>query len=117
MTQPNETIFSKILRREIPATVVYETESVLAFRDVNPGAPTHILVIPKKPIVDISTAGPEDAQILGELMLAAAEVARREGIEKTGYRVVTNIGPHASQSVLHLHLHVIGGRQLGWPPG
>lgn len=112
-----ETIFSKIIRREIPATIVYETENVLAFRDINPVAPTHVLVIPKKPIVSVSHAQQEDKELLGELLLAAAEVARREGLEADGYRVVANTGLHGGQTVFHLHLHVIGGRSCEWPPG
>jgi histidine triad (HIT) family protein len=96
---------------------VYETERVLAFRDINPVAAVHVLVIPKKPIESIATAVQTDAEILGELMLAAAEVARQEGLEPSGYRVVTNIGADGGQTVFHLHLHVIGGRPLNWPPG
>ena len=112
-----DTIFGKILRKEIPAQIVYETERVLAFRDVNPVAPVHVLVIPKKPIVNIASAVPTDAELLGELMLAAAEVARIEGLEAEGYRVVSNIGNNGGQTVFHLHLHVLGGRPLLWPPG
>ncbi|MEY4669497.1 MAG: hypothetical protein RL518_2196 [Pseudomonadota bacterium] len=117
MAHGGDTIFGKIIRREIPAHVVYETERVLAFRDINPVAPTHVLVIPKKPIESIATAVQTDAEILGELMLAAAEVARKEGLEPGGYRLVTNIGTDGGQTVPHLHLHVIGGRQMLWPPG
>lgn len=112
-----DTIFGKILRKEIPAQIVYETERVLAFRDVNPVAPVHVLVIPKKPIENIASAVPTDAELLGELMLAAAEVARIEGLEAGGYRVVSNIGSNGGQTVLHLHLHVLGGRPMLWPPG
>jgi histidine triad (HIT) family protein len=117
MTHGGDTIFGKIIRKEIPAKVVYETERVLAFRDINPVAPIHVLVIPKMPIESIATAVQTDAEILGELMLAAAEVARQEGLEPGGYRVVTNIGTDGGQTVSHLHLHVIGGRQMLWPPG
>jgi histidine triad (HIT) family protein len=117
MTHGGDTIFGKIIRKEIPAKVVYETERVLAFRDINPVAPIHVLVIPKKPIESISAAVQADSEILGELMLAAAEVARQEGLEPGGYRVVTNIGNDGGQTVSHLHLHVIGGRQMLWPPG
>lgn len=112
-----DTIFGKIIRKEIPAQIVYETERVLAFRDVNPVAPVHVLVIPKKPIENIAAAVPTDAELLGELLLAAAEVARREGLEPGGYRIVSNIGRDGGQTVFHLHLHVIGGRSLLWPPG
>ncbi|MBO86248.1 MAG: histidine triad nucleotide-binding protein [Deltaproteobacteria bacterium] len=111
------TIFAKIIAREIPADIVYETEHVLAFRDIQPQAPVHVLVIPKKPVVSLDHASKEDATLMGELMLACAEVARREGLDVGGYRVVTNIGSHGGQSVFHLHFHVLGGRQLGWPPG
>ena len=117
MTNGGDTIFGKIIRREIPANVVYETDSVLAFRDINPVAPTHILLIPKKPIASLSAASKADRELLGGLMLEAAEVARREGLEEGGYRVVTNIGTHGGQTVFHLHLHIIGGRPCDWPPG
>ena len=113
----SETVFSKIIRKELPADIVYEDELCLAFSDINPQAPVHVLVIPKVPIVALSTATPEQSALLGQLMWVAAEVARREGIAEDGYRVVTNIGTHGGQSVFHLHLHVLGGRQLGWPPG
>jgi len=111
------TIFARIIDREIPADIVYEDDRALAFRDVNPVAPVHILVIPKKPIVGVGTAESDDAALLGHLMWVAAEVARQEGIAESGYRVVTNNGADGGQSVSHLHLHVLGGRQLGWPPG
>ena len=111
------TIFDRIIRREIPATIVYETDDVLAFRDVNPVAPVHVLVIPKRPIVNLAAAEASDLEVLGKLMLAAAEVARQEGLEAGGFRVITNSGAGAGQSVFHLHLHVIGGRPLRWPPG
>jgi histidine triad (HIT) family protein len=111
------TIFTKIINREIPADIVYETDDVLAFRDIHPQAPVHVLVIPKRPVESIAHAGPEHEALMGRLLLAAAEVARVEGVAEEGYRVVTNIGQHGGQSVFHLHLHVLGGRQLGWPPG
>ena len=114
---PEETIFSKIINRQIPATIVYETEKVLAFRDVSPQAPTHILVIPKQPIASIAHATSDDREILGELLLAAAAVAKLEGLEERGYRVVTNVGKDGGQTVFHLHLHLLGGRALDWPPG
>jgi histidine triad (HIT) family protein len=117
MNHGGDTIFGKIIRKEIPAQIVYETERVLAFRDINPVAPVHVLVIPKKPIESVATAVSADAEVLGELMLAAGEVARREGLETGGYRVVTNIGADGGQTVFHLHLHVIGGRPMLWPPG
>lgn len=111
------TIFTKIINREIPADIVYETDEVLAFRDIHPQAPVHVLVIPKRPVESIAHAGPDHEALMGKLLLAAAEVARVEGVAEQGYRVVTNIGQHGGQSVYHLHLHVLGGRQLGWPPG
>jgi histidine triad (HIT) family protein len=112
-----DTIFGKIIRREIPAQIVFENDLALAFRDINPAAPTHILVIPKRPIVSVAHARVEDSALLGELMLVAAEVARREGLADSGYRIVTNVGSDGGQSVFHLHLHILGGRELGWPPG
>lgn len=111
------TIFAKIIAREIPADIVYETEQVLAFRDIQPQAPVHVLVIPKTPVVSLDHASAEHASLMGALMLACAEVARLEGLDVDGYRVVTNIGRHGGQSVYHLHFHVLGGRPLGWPPG
>jgi histidine triad (HIT) family protein len=111
------TIFARILRGEVPARKVLETERVLAFHDVHPQAPVHVLVIPKEPLVSLADAGPQHGALLGELLLAAAEVARLLGLEEGGYRVVTNIGADGGQSVFHLHLHVLGGRALGWPPG
>jgi histidine triad (HIT) family protein len=109
------TLFSKILAGEIPADVVYEDEHAFAFRDTNPVAPTHVLVIPRREIVNVGTATQDEAELLGHLMLAAAKVAELEGLED--FRVVTNSGAGAGQSVFHLHLHVIGGRALSWPPG
>lgn len=111
----NNTIFGKILRGEIPATVVYEDDQVMAFRDVNPAAPTHILVIPRKYLVNTLDATEEDKDLLGHILLVAARVAREQGLE--GYRLVINNGEVAGQSVFHLHAHVIGGRSLSWPPG
>ncbi|MGB0639350.1 MAG: histidine triad nucleotide-binding protein [Myxococcota bacterium] len=111
------TIFQKIIDGEIPADKVFEDERVLAFRDIHPQAPVHVLVIPKKPIVSLADADEEDRDLMGHMLLVAAEVARAEGLEKAGYRVVTNIGSDGGQSVGHIHLHVLGGRSLGWPPG
>ena len=111
------TIFAKILAGEIPADKVYEDDDVIAFRDVSPQAPTHVLVIPRKPLVSVADAKPEDAELLGKLLLAAAQVAREQGLEEDGYRLVTNVGRLGGQSVYHLHIHLLGGRQLRWPPG
>ena len=110
-------IFCKIAAKEIPSTIVAETETWVAFRDINPQAPTHILIIPRKHLERLADATPEDRELLGELLLAAREVARKEGLDREGYRVVINNGPFAGQSVYHLHVHVLGGRPLGWPPG
>ncbi|ELS33460.1 MULTISPECIES: histidine triad nucleotide-binding protein [Pseudanabaena] len=111
----SETIFSKIIKREIPATILYEDDLALAFRDVNPQAPVHFLVIPKKPIIKLSEATSEDESLLGHLLLVASKVAAQEGL--TGFRLVTNNGAEAGQTVFHLHIHVLGGRSLDWPPG
>lgn len=108
--------FCRILRGEMPARKVYEDEHTYAFEDINPQAPTHVLVIPKRHVVDLKEAGPEDAEIVGRCHLAAAKIARQRGIEN-GYRTVLNVGPGAGQSVFHLHVHLLGGRSLKWPPG
>ncbi len=113
----NETIFEKILRGEIPCKKVFENEHCLAFHDISPQAPTHILVIPKRKIVNVMEAGDEDAQLLGEVLLAARSVAKQEGLDATGYRLVFNNGADGGQSVDYLHCHVLGGRALAWPPG
>jgi len=109
-------LFCKIIRGEIPTKKVYEDDRVFAFDDINPQAPTHVLIIPKKHITGLKEAKPEDAETIGYTQLAAANIARQRGIEK-GYRTVYNVGPGAGQSVFHLHLHLLGGRNLGWPPG
>ncbi|MCC5641277.1 histidine triad nucleotide-binding protein [Nostoc sp. CHAB 5844] len=111
-----ETIFSKIIRREIPANIVYEDDLALAFKDVNPQAPVHILVIPKKPIAKLADADAQDAALLGHLLLTAKRVAQEAGL-KNGYRVVINTDADGGQTVYHLHLHILGGRQMAWPPG
>lgn len=112
----SDTIFSKIIRREIPADIVYEDDLALAFKDINAQAPTHILVIPKKPIPRVSDAATEDRDLLGHLLLTVKKVAEQAGL-KNGYRVVINNGNDGGQTVDHLHLHILGGRQLQWPPG
>ena len=112
----SETIFSKIIRKEIPADIVYEDDLVLAFRDVQPQAPVHILVIPKKPIESINQATEPDAALLGHLLLTIKRVAAQEGLEQ-GYRVVINTGEDGGQTVFHLHLHLLGKRAMTWPPG
>ena len=112
-----DTLFAKIIRREIPADIVYEDDQALAFRDIAPQAPTHIVLIPKKPIVNLLDIQPSDTLLLGQLMAASVHVARTLGLEETGFRVVVNAGPDGGQSVDHLHLHLLGGRPMGWPPG
>jgi histidine triad (HIT) family protein len=111
------TLFTKIINKEIPADIVYEDEICLAFRDINPQAPVHILLIPKKEIVSIATLTEEDNEILAHLLLKTAEIAKQEGLEEKGYRVVSNIGNDGGQSVFHLHFHILGGRKMTWPPG
>jgi histidine triad (HIT) family protein len=110
-----DTIFGKIARGELPAEIVYEDGRALAFRDVNPQAPTHLLVIPRKPIEKLAAAEEEDEALLGHLLLVASKVAADAGLED--WRLVVNNGARAGQSVFHLHLHVLGGRGMGWPPG
>ena len=112
-----DNIFAKIVRKEIPAKIVYEDERALAFRDNDPKAPVHILIVPKKDIARISEAGAGDEALLGHLLTVAAEIARNEGIDGTGYRLVVNKGAHAGESVPHLHVHLLGGRPMNWPPG
>lgn len=111
------TIFGKIAQGEIPADLVYEDDDLVAFRDISPQAPVHILVIPRKPIPTLNDAGPEDAELIGKLFLAAARVAKEAGIAERGYRTLINCNAAAGQTVFHLHLHVLGGRPLQWPPG
>ena len=111
------TLFEKIIAREIPAEIIYEDDLVLAFNDINPKAPTHVLIIPKKPIPRIAEAEPEDHQVLGHLLLKAREVASELGLQKKGFRLVFNNGPDAGETVPHLHLHILGGREMTWPPG
>lgn len=113
----SDTIFGKIAAGEVPADILYEDADLVAFRDIGPQAPTHILVIPRKPIPTLNDAGPEDAELLGKLLLAAAKVAALAGIAEQGYRTVINCNAAAGQTVFHLHLHVLGGRPLQWPPG
>lgn len=111
------TLFEKIITREIPSQIIHETEDVIAFRDIAPKAPTHILIIPKKPIPRLAEAQQEDVDLLGKLLLACGDVARKLNIAEEGFRVVINNGKNAGEAVPHLHLHVLGGRPLNWPPG
>lgn len=114
-----ETIFAKIIRKEIPADIVYETDSVLAFRDIRPQAPVHVLIIPK--ITDIESAREIDPQkhasLLGQLYEAANNVAKKLGVFESGFRLVLNSGPDSGQEVPHIHIHLLGGRKMNWPPG
>ena len=110
-------LFCKIVAGEIPADVVYKDDQTVAFRDINPQAPTHVLVIPREHIASLNEAGQQDEAKLGQLLLAAARVARDEGLAEGGYRTVINTGAGAGQSVFHIHVHVLGGRRLSWPPG
>lgn len=110
-------LFERIIARNIPADIVYEDDQVLAFRDIQPQAPVHVLVIPKKVIPRIGAAGPEDQALLGHLLLTAAQVAQTLGLAETGYRLVMNHGSHGGESVPHLHCHILGGRPMAWPPG
>ena len=111
-----DTLFTKIINKEIPADIIYEDELSLVFKDITPQAPTHLLIIPKKPIPKLSDATQEDKELLGHLMWVAGEVARDLGLDET-FRLVTNNGAKAGQSVFHLHLHLLSGRPLQWPPG
>ena len=115
MTDTDNCLFCRIIRKEIPATIVWEDAHALAFRDIDPKAPTHVLVIPKSHVASLNEA--TDPTMLGRLMLAAREIAAEEGISESGYRVVVNTGAGAGQTVFHLHLHLLGGRKLSWPPG
>lgn len=113
----SETIFTKIIAKEIPADILYEDDEVLAFSDVNPQAPVHFLVIPKKPIVTINDLEDEDAVLVGKLYLTAKKIAKDKGIAESGYRTVMNCNADGGQSVYHIHLHILGGKSLSWPPG
>jgi histidine triad (HIT) family protein len=112
-----ETIFHKIMRKEIPATIVHEDEQVVAFRDNSPVANTHILIVPRKTVPSVAEATAADATLLGHMVLVAAELARKQGISESGYRLVFNCGGDGGQSVPQLHLHLLGGRSFSWPPG
>ena len=113
----SKTLFQKIIDREIPAKIAHEDEHCLAIHDINPQAPVHVLVIPKKPIARVGTATLDDQAVLGHLLLAAGVVAKKLGLEQNGFRLVVNNGRDGGETVPHLHVHVLGGRPLGWPPG
>lgn len=112
-----KTIFKKIIDGEIPADIVYEDDQSLAFRDVNPQAPTHILIIPRKEIASINDLSPEDEQLMGHLFIVAQKIAEQENLIESGYRTIINCGEGAGQTVFHLHVHLMGGRSMNWPPG
>ncbi len=113
----SDCLFCKMVTREIQPDVVLENDDVLAFRDINPQAPTHILIVPKRHIGTINDLSAEDAELVGKLFLAAQEIAQREGHAERGYRTVMNCNAEAGQTVFHIHLHLLGGRVMGWPPG
>jgi histidine triad (HIT) family protein len=111
------TLFEKIIARQIPANIVYEDNEVIAIRDIDPKAPTHILVITKKPIPSLNDLTDGDQQLIGKVILTAKNIAKSEGIDESGYRLVLNCNKEGGQSVDHIHCHLLGGRQMGWPPG
>jgi len=113
----SRTLFEKIIAREIPARIVYEDDQIIAFHDIAPQAPTHVLLIPKKAIPRVAEAGPEDQAVLGQLLLKAGVVAGKLGLHPGGFRLVFNNGPDAGEAVPHLHCHLLGGRKMNWPPG
>ncbi len=112
-----DTIFDKIIRREIPADIVYEDDEILAFRDIAPAAPVHVLFIPRKAIATLNDANEADATLIGKLVLAATRWAKSQGFADDGYRVVMNCNKDGGQTVFHIHLHLLAGRQMHWPPG
>jgi histidine triad (HIT) family protein len=116
MSDPN-CLFCKIAAREIPADVLHQTDWVIAFRDIDPKAPTHVLLIPKEHIASLAEIGEEHGALLVDIVRSAAHLARTEGIDESGWRLVSNVGPDAGQAVFHLHFHVLGGRPMSWPPG
>ncbi|MDO4411421.1 MAG: histidine triad nucleotide-binding protein [Akkermansia sp.] len=111
------TLFEKICTGEIPADIVYQDEVCVCFRDINPGAPTHVLLVPRKAIPRLAMAQEDDAALLGHMLLTVGKVARLLGVDESGFRLVINNGPHAGETVPHLHMHILGGRDLEWPPG
>ena len=110
-------IFTKIIKREIPAAIIYEDDECIAFRDIDPKAPVHILLVPKKEIPSLAQVTGNDKTLLGHLMVKASEIAKAEGISDSGYRVVVNTNKEGGQEVYHVHMHILGGRQMNWPPG
>jgi histidine triad (HIT) family protein len=117
MEKNMSTIFTKIINKEIPADILFEDDDVLAFRDINPQAPIHFLVIPKKEIKTLNDIEEDDKDLIGKLFIIAKQLAKSEGISDNGYRTIFNCNEHGAQTVYHIHLHVLGGRQMTWPPG
>lgn len=113
----SDTLFSKIIRREIPADIVFENEHVVGFRDINPQAPVHVLFVPREVVPTLNDLRADQAELVGRLVMAAAEYARSEGLADAGYRTVFNTNAAAGQTVFHIHLHLLAGRSLSWPPG
>lgn len=113
----DDCLFCKIAAGAIPAKIVYHDDQIVAFRDIHPAAPTHILLIPRRHVASVGEAGPEEQGLLGALLLTASRLARDQGLDEGGYRLVANTGPNAGQSVPHLHVHLLGGRAMSWPPG
>lgn len=111
----DDCLFCRIIRREIPSPLVYETPDVVAFRDIDPKAPTHVLVVPRRHVASLNEA--DDPELMGKLLLGAAAVAKQEGVSESGYRTVINTNKDSGQAVFHIHVHVLGGRHLKWPPG
>ena len=114
---PMDCLFCKIVEKKIPSQLVYEDEHVIAFRDIRPVAPTHVLIVPRVHFASLDEAKPEHREVIGHAMMTAAKIARAEGFADNGYRTVVNTGEHAGQSVFHLHVHLLGGRDFTWPPG
>lgn len=112
----SDSIFTKIIKRDIPAEIIFENDEIIAFNDINPQAPVHILIVPKKPVPTINDLQESDAALAGKLILAAKQIAKEKGIDERGYRLIFNCNSEGCQTVFHIHLHLIGGKQLGWNP-
>ncbi len=117
MEYDKDGIFAKIIRKEIPANIVFETDNVLAFEDINPKAPVHILIVPKTEVATVNDFEDNDAQVIGEMVLAAKQIAKDQGVDQSGYRLVINTLEDAGQEIFHVHMHLFGGRRMTWPPG
>ena len=117
ISSEDQTIFMKIVRHEVPAQILYQDDDITAFKDINPAAPAHVLIVPNKHIATLNDATPEDERLLGKIVLTAQRIARELGIDQSGYRLVMNCNSNGGQSVYHLHFHLLGGRRMTWPPG